>query len=851
MKNQLYLFLFSLFSLFLISTITQAQFIEVYSGALTPVYASSAVWGDYNGDGRLDIILTGTSGAYVSKIYRNTGAGFVEDYPGSLMGTSYGSAAWGDYDNDGKPDILLTGGNGSANTRIYHNTGSGFSLAYSPVGVWHSAAAWGDYNNDGKLDFIETGASYSSYVSMIYKNTGTGFIEEYAGSITPIVDGSVAWGDFDNDGMLDLIITGSNASSLPVTKLYRNTGHGFIEAYAGTFINLMGSSVAWGDYDNDGKLDLVIAGYDGSYQAKIYHNTGSEFVEAYAGSLTGLATGSVAWGDYDNDGKLDILICGSDGTTRYTKIYRNTGSGFTEVFSGTLRGVAYSSVAWGDYGNDGKLDILLTGNSSTGAAAKIYQNGTATANTAPLPPGGLSATAGNDTVCLQWNPGSDGETPTEGLTYNLRLGTGSMGIDVQSPLANLITGWRFVPQIGRANQNTSWTIRDLPNGTYYWSVQSIDHTFAGSEFAAEQSFTIMPGFSPAPTAVTFDTVLVGSSKIDSITITNTGNDTLTISGITHPDSRYEVSPTSGVIPTSASLKFYITFTPDTVGTIFDTLTFTDNASGSPHVVYLSGKTGWPTVSTVVQSKWNMLSVPVQTENTLKTFLYPTATSQAFAYDNGYDGKETLKTGKGYWMKFNAAQSVSITGQKFFVKTIDVAPGWNLIGTLSTTIPVEQITSNPPGMITSPFFAYKEGYSATDSLFPGMGYWVKVEEEGTITLSDILLSKRRAESRIRIVASGEQPPLPPSGDAEMKTDLIPSEYKLEQAYPNPFNPLTVIRYQLPVNSYVTIRIYDMLGKELLTLANEIQEAGYKSVTLMQPDFPAASIITAFKPGHLLM
>ncbi len=137
------------------------------------------------------------------------------------------------------------------------------------------------------------------------------------------------------------------------------------------------SSVAWGDYDNDGRLDILLTGYSSSLGniARVYHNDGGGSFTAINAGLPGVYQGSVAWGDYDNDGKLDILLSGySSAYGNIARVYHNDGGGsFSDVNAG-LPGVNNSSVAWGDYDNDGRLDILLAGSSSTGNIARVYRN---------------------------------------------------------------------------------------------------------------------------------------------------------------------------------------------------------------------------------------------------------------------------------------------------------------------------------------------------------------------------------------------------------------------------------------------------------------------------------------------
>ena len=231
----------------------------------------------------------------------------------------------------------------------------------------------------------------------------------------------------------------------------------------------------------------------------------------------------------------------------------------------------------------------------------------------------------------------------------------------------------------------------------------------------------------------------------------------------------------------------------------------------------------------VNAKWNLISLPMFVDDSSKTTLFPAATSHAFSYNgSSYLQKDTLAPGIGYWLKFAVPETIAITGYQFVSETTAVQAGWNMIGSISNPLPTGSITSNPPGITTSKFFGYNGTYITSDTIYPGKGYWVKTDQDGILILStgsSALLAKNSRAARIRIVATTELPPPPP--DQDMTQIDLPKEFSLDQNYPEPFNPTTTIRFALPADSKVILKIYNLLGQVVGTLVDGDLSAGYQS------------------------
>ncbi len=338
---------------------------------------------DLVGDGYLDLfVANGNLSNEPNALYRNLRqGGFVRVTTGAVVndgGSSIGGT-FGDFDHDGRLDLFVTN---RANFGNFLYRGLGDTLfakttTGSPVTdiANSNMSSWVDYDRDGNLDLHVVNFSGNDF---LYRNSGPPSFTLARIDTTAITSGAEfsipgAWADVNGDGFDDLFVGNAGGQN---DYVYRNQGGGFFtRAVLADGLSTLGGS--FGDYDNDGHLDLVVAHYQGQTNT-LYHNAGApSFTLTPVASAVSSAAGSwvgTAWGDYDNDGALDLFVAQDGGSSALFRNGGPPGYALTRILTGpvaTDAGNAFGA-AWGDYDRDGQLDLFVTDRLANGN--RLYHN---------------------------------------------------------------------------------------------------------------------------------------------------------------------------------------------------------------------------------------------------------------------------------------------------------------------------------------------------------------------------------------------------------------------------------------------------------------------------------------------
>ncbi|MFK7847065.1 MAG: FG-GAP-like repeat-containing protein [Rhodothermales bacterium] len=366
----------------------RAQTFKLASGPVTNTVSDSRSVNflDLNNDGWEDLYISnGPENGQADLLYINDGTGqFTQVTNMAIISASNPSdgASFADYNNDGHIDGVVSSWYG-AEDLLYLNDGAG-NLNYNGNaglvgGSFAETAAFGDYDNDGWLDLYVTNSGTSKN-NFLYRNLQNGKFERITNHVLvndADLSRGVNWGDFNNDGITDVFV--ANESNSPNHIFWGRGGGTFEKLTQGDIVSANKSTMtgSWGDIDNDGDLDLF-AGNSNFFRPlnnQLYRNLGGSFEEITDDpTVLGLnCTFGSAFGDYDNDGDLDLVVSnGFCNTNLPNELYENQGDGtFVNVSDEFESNEAICSfgVAWGDVNNDGFLDVAFANckNSSSGS----------------------------------------------------------------------------------------------------------------------------------------------------------------------------------------------------------------------------------------------------------------------------------------------------------------------------------------------------------------------------------------------------------------------------------------------------------------------------------------------------
>lgn len=416
-----------------------------------------------------------------------------------------------DYNADGKIDLLAAASWGS---RLLTNKGDGtfeqvsndiFSLPGeieldNNTELWYTGIVQiADFNNDGYPDILTTKGRPNEdqgQPAIYLNNGGNGSFSEVAESgIQAQRAGTMAIGDINNDGMMDVVVSGWNDTfGNTCTRAYLGKGDGSFSIAKNEKFDISNRGTQKGhiilaDFNNDSMLDLFVTGESSTASwaktSDVYYGNGDGTFSDHPVSLgTGIKCSGIDWSDLNGDGFVDMVFAGESDNNSYTQIAVNQGDNTFAVSDLPIRHRAGAVVCLSDINSDNKADLMVMGYNDEGSKHfQVLTNGLSNrfANTAPTAPTNVTANSENGKVTFTWNDGSDKETPAEGLRYNIYIKTKDGKIMTNVP-ANPATGYVKQSDISASLTTKKYTVNIPADVIEEWGIQTIDGAKKGSAF---------------------------------------------------------------------------------------------------------------------------------------------------------------------------------------------------------------------------------------------------------------------------------------------------------------------------------------------------------------------------------
>ena len=512
--------------------------LQSIENAIPGLYNAKFSWGDYNNDGLMDLAVIGQNDdiGNITKIYENKNGSF-QDLNLANRSFRYGDVKWVDLNNDGWLDLSIIGQSGAAVVyqQLINNKGVfEVSTPASVAGLKYATMTFGDYNNNGTLDMFTTGQDVNGNArSYLYQNDGKGNFKvdqefnAYA-AVPDMYNADARFLDYDLDGDLDLIFSGTGTSGSPQGGIRVNTlldpkittnnyGQNSNNGYTyGMNLAMSNAKLDIADMDGDGDTDIVAMGtarrqtgntFIDYPQLLLLRNQTIESKNAKFGSffsynniynatsiiLDSVEKGDIKLVDFNNDGLVDITLAGRDVKANpVTKFYLNEGGfgNFTLSKNANIPQYTEAAISWADANGDGSMDMVISGNKLVGSSTSIYLNDQGeNVNKEPTAPKNLRfIDQGQGRILLLWDAATDDKTASANLYYNLKLGTKPGLSDLRVVQVNPANDKLLTPNTSLIGSNQYYI--ELPPGVFYWSVQSVDGNYSSSKFASSQKIVL-------------------------------------------------------------------------------------------------------------------------------------------------------------------------------------------------------------------------------------------------------------------------------------------------------------------------------------------------------------------------
>jgi len=554
----------------------------VYTSNLLSIYSASIAVADFNGDGKLDLALTNSEGpTNAVDIVLGNGDGTFQNppllYSAGLLPTGVVSL---DVNGDGRPDLAVAGGYGvlsyfSLTTLINRGDGTFPNPITWPVLQFPYSAVVGDFNGDGHLDIATTSFTQTGGVSVLL-GKGDGTFQAHLDSPTGQFPNAIAVGDFNGDNKVDLVVADSTPTSQLLSTLVGNGDGTFQNNISQTLPGSLGS-LAVGDFNGDGKLDVAGVGYgtdavfiflglgDGSFAPPVQYPT--------APMVLSPPYHNVLVGDFNGDGKLDLAVATDNGIA----ILLGNGNGTFQPFSLVPSLLSYDPgddlVALADFNSDGKLDIIKS--TQTGIINVALGNGDGTFQQAL---GFQIPSILNTESAVVGDFNGDGKPD---------LAFASQSADVVTILFGKGDGTfqgHIEYSVPSVSNNVNFIVAADFNGDGGLDMALAD--FGASEVSV---FVNQPVAAFAPRALKFANQGIGTTSPEqSVTLSNAGAAPLAITSIAASGDFAETNDCGSSLSIGKACNVNVTFAPTADGVRSGMLSFTDNASVVPQALVLSG-----------------------------------------------------------------------------------------------------------------------------------------------------------------------------------------------------------------------------------------------------------------------